>query len=461
MPDTATSPTDVDVAESYRRRTPESARLFEQAKNVFPSGVTHDLRHQSPHPLFVSHGTGPRKWDVDGNEYVDYLGGHGALLLGHSHPDIVAAVQDQITKSSQPGASHALEIEWGQAVQRLVPSAERIRFTASGTEATLLALRLARAHTGRDKVVRFDGHFHGWHDHLVTGYVSHFDGSAAPGVLPGVAAASIVSDPRDIDGTCAIIDSRDDIAAVILEPTGSHWGVVPIDPALLTRLREVTEARGVVLIFDEVVSGFRVSPGGAQVHFNVIPDLTCLAKVMAGGLPGGAVVGRKDILDQLDFAVTATSGREKINHAGTFNANPVSAAAGIAALKIVAETDACQRANDYADRLRGRLNDLFVDEKLPWAAHGSFSAIHVFTNPRRREIEPHRFDAMTCDAAELRETDAELAPLLRLALLVHGVDINGKLSGPTSAYHGTEELNQSLEAFARAAAMLRQHGHLD
>ena len=188
MPDRLT--TNSPIIAAYRAATPGSAAAAAKAARLFPSGITHDSRYIEPYGLYVERAKGPRKWDVDGHCYVDYFGGHGALLLGHSHPKIVAAVRDQIERGTHFGASHPREVAWAQWIMRLVPSAERVRFTSSGTEATLMALRLARAFTGKSKLIRFKHHFHGWHDHMTSGYASHFDGSPTPGVLPGVGLPS-------------------------------------------------------------------------------------------------------------------------------------------------------------------------------------------------------------------------------------------------------------------------------
>ncbi|HEY7805730.1 MAG TPA: aminotransferase class III-fold pyridoxal phosphate-dependent enzyme, partial [Croceibacterium sp.] len=287
-----TSPTNSRVVAAYRERTPRSAELAKAAAGLFPSGITHDARHLDPYSVYVERAQGPHKWDVDGNRYIDFSGGHGALLLGHRHPAVTAATEAAMAGGTHFGACHPAEVAWGQAVQRLVPAAERIRFTSSGTEATLMALRLARAHTGRSGLIRFRGHFHGWHDHMTSGYSNHFDGSATPGVLAGIAQRTVLLDPGEIAQVRAALAADDDIAAVILEPTGSSFGQVPIRPEFLHELRKLTEAHGVLLIFDEVVTGFRVSRGGAQVAFDIRPDLSSFAKILAGGLPGGAVAGR-------------------------------------------------------------------------------------------------------------------------------------------------------------------------
>src|SRR2546430_12375703 len=178
------------IEDQYRARTPGSAALYAQACRVLPAGLTHDSRATPPYPIYVARAAGARKWDVDGNEYVDYFGGHGALLFGHAHAPLVEAIQRQATLGTHWGASHELEVQWAELVQRLVPSAGRVRFTASGTEATQLALRLARAYTGKSKVVRFVGHFHGWHDAVAAGAMSHYDGSLPPGIPPSPAGES-------------------------------------------------------------------------------------------------------------------------------------------------------------------------------------------------------------------------------------------------------------------------------
>ena len=283
------SPTHSPIIDAYRRHTSKSAGLYERAQHVFPSGVTHDGRFLEPYPIYVERAAGSRKWDVDGNEYVDYAGGHGALLLGHNHPTVIDAIARQLPRGTHYGSGHELEIRWGELVQQLIPSAELVRFTNSGTEATLLALRLARAFTKRPKILRFAGHFHGWHDHMAFGVGSHFDGTPTPGVLTEVAENVVLAPPGDIDATRQILSGHDDIAAIILEPTGASWGQVPIAQSFIEALAELARAQGVLLIFDEVISGFRCSPGGAQAYYHVKPDLTTLAKILAGGLPGGAL----------------------------------------------------------------------------------------------------------------------------------------------------------------------------
>jgi glutamate-1-semialdehyde 2,1-aminomutase len=344
---------------------------------------------------------------------------------------------------------------------KLIPSAERVRFTSSGTEATMMALRLARAFTGKSKIIRFKHHFHGWHDHMTSGYASHFDGSPTPGVLSGVTSGLFLAEQNDAEGLARLLDANDDIAAAIVEPTGAHGAQLPIDPKFLKALRELTRQHGVLLILDEVVTGFRVSPGGAQAEYGIRPELTTLAKILAGGVPGGAVTGRKDILDLLDVPVTRDAAREKISQQGTFNANPLSASAGVAALEIVGTTDACARANRYADTLRQQINEVFEEERVPWAAYGAFSNFHIFTNPDRAPITPTRFDPQAVPAAALFDKcQAGIVHKFRLAMMTGGVDFSGSPGGITSATHGEAELEDTLTALRKAIRMLKQEGEI-
>jgi glutamate-1-semialdehyde 2,1-aminomutase len=452
MPKSALSNSQIEAA--YRAMTLRSGALAAKARNVFPSGITHDSRHMNPYGIYVDHAEGPRKWDVDGNEYVDYFGGHGALILGHNHPVVTDAVQSAYRKGTHFGASHALEVEWAEQVTRMVPCAEKVRFTSSGTEATLMAVRLARAYTGRSKIVRFRTHFHGWNDHMAPGQANHFDGTPTTGVISGIAASVVLVDPNDENGLVDALGAGD-IAAVILEPTGSSTGMVPVAPGFLSFLREQTQAAGSLLIFDEVVTGFRVSPGGAQAAYGITPDLATFAKIIAGGLPGGAVTGKADIFDLLDFEASAAKGFEKIGHQGTYNANPVAAAAGIATLKIIANEDICKKANVFGDALRERLNNEILNLGLNWAAYGEHSALHIFTNPKGRSITPDNFDPLKLPFMELKENATGVVPKLRQAMLLNGVDINGWPGGTISASHTEKELEETVLAFRNSVAMLK------
>jgi glutamate-1-semialdehyde 2,1-aminomutase len=453
--------TNSQLESEYRARTPGSARLYADAAQVLPSGITHDSRQLTPYPVYVARAKGPRKWDVDGNEYVDYFGGHGSLLLGHSHPAMVEAVRTQLELGTHYGSSHEAELRWAQLIHRLMPCADRVRFTASGTEATHLAIRLARAYTGKPKILRFTGHFHGWHDQVAAGATSHFDGSTPIGVLPALVDQAIMLPTDDVDRVVAAIEARDDLAAAIVEPSGASWGTVPLPPDFLARLREVTARRGIVLIFDEVITGFRWARGGAQEHLGIIPDMASLAKIVAGGLPGGAVVGKRAIFDQLDFAAMRAANREKVQHQGTYNANPLCAAAGVAMLSIVEREDVCEQACRTAASLRDGMRQVLVDESVPWGIYGDRSAFLIFVNPARLPIDPARFDPLALGFKGLKGTrDPSLAARLRVAMLANGVDIMGAPGGMVSAAHGPEDVARTLEAFRTSVRWMKAEGDI-
>ncbi len=452
--------TNSSIVANYRDKTPTSARLAEEAGALLPSGIAHDSRYIEPYGIYVEHAKGPRKWDVDGNEYVDFFGGHGALLLGHNNDAVVAAIHEAMDQGSHFGSNHPREVRWASLVSEMIPSAERVRFTSSGTESTHMALRLARAATGRNGLARLKTHFHGWHDHMTSGYANHFDGSATPGVLESVAEQVVLLPPGDIEAAKRLLAENDDIAALFVEPTGGSFGMIPLSADYLAALRDITAQHGVMLIFDEVITGFRVSPGGAQGHYGITPDMTTLAKIIAGGLPGGAVVGRRDIMDALDFAAARADGKEKIAHPGTFNANPVSAAAGIAALEIIQSTDACDKANATCETIRQGMNRVLVDRGIAWSVYGTFSGFHIFMNTQGREIRPDAFNPFDIPFEELKTKNGDVANKLRLAMLVEGVDLMSWPGGLVSATHGQDDIDRTVAAFDKALAMLRDEGEI-
>jgi glutamate-1-semialdehyde 2,1-aminomutase len=442
------------LAERYAAEFPQSRKLHERALAVFPHGVTHDARRLEPFPIYVDGAAGSRKWTVEGKELVDYWSGHGALLLGHSHPAVVEAVQRQMARATHPGACHEKEIEWGELVKRLVPSAETVRFTSSGTEATLMALRLARIFTGRPKVLKFTGHFHGWHDFVIPAADAPYDGAAQPGVPAEVAALTVVAPPNDLDAVDFALKADPQIGCVILEPTGGHWGTVPIRGPFLHALREITARHGRLLIFDEVITGFRVAPGGAQEHYGIRPDLTTLAKILAGGLPGGCVAGRADVLAHLEYR----PGKAKMRHPGTFNANPLSAAAGVAALQIVADGEPCRKANETGRLLRQRLNQLFAERGASWIAYGEFSMFHLLPGyqgprPDGDDFIPYNGDLNRLDSPR----DATLTYAVRQGMLLHGVDLFG-LGGMTTAAHTEDDVERTVTAAKGTLDLLRKEG---
>jgi glutamate-1-semialdehyde 2,1-aminomutase len=444
------------LLDRYAAEFAGSRARAETARGLFPDGVTHDLRRLEPFPVYIESAQGSHKRDVDGHDLIDFWSGHGALLLGHSHPDVVAAVQAQVAKGTHLGGCHDLEIEWGEWVRRLVPSAERMRFTASGTEATLMAFRLVRMFTGRPKVLKFAGHFHGWHDFAMPAAYSPYDGAAVPGIPEATAATTVVLPPNDLPALESALKSDPQIGAVILEPTGGHWGLVPIRGEFLHALRDLTRQHGQMLIFDEVITGFRVSPGGAQEHYGVTPDLTTLAKIVAGGLPGGCLAGHADIL----AGIETRPGRPKMRHPGTYNANPLSAAAGVAALKRVATGEPCRHANDMGRRLRRGLNELFTRQGADWIAYGDFSLVHLlpgYRGPRPAAED----DAFLPHGGAFDKLDgpknARQVQAFRQAMLLNGVDVPG-LGLFVTAAHKEADIDQTVAAVGASLEALRAEG---
>jgi len=432
----------MERSEAWAAANPRSKSLSRRAGRVLPGGVTHDVRRATPFPLAVARAEGSRKWDLDGHEIVCYVMGHGALLLGHSHPAVVAAVRDQATLAFHPGACHELESEWAEAVVDLVPSAELVRFTASGTEASLLALRLARAATGRQRVVKLAGHFHGWHDQVSFGTDAPFRGPDTAGV-PDALSEVVTVVPADAQALAEALQGGD-VAAVILEPSGAAWGTVPMPAGLLASVRALTSATGTVLVFDEVVSGFRWSPGGVQAVAGVTPDLTVLGKILAGGMPGGAVAGRADLMGHLSGA---DGDPRRVGHPGTHNAHPVSAAAGVAALRVCRSGEPQEQAAGLAATLRSGLTSVLAEAGVPGCAYGESSTFHLLIG---HAGEPDRASLRALKAGGM---SPELSAELHNGMLLEGVHLfHG--SGFLSAAHTERDVERTVAALAATLARL-------
>jgi glutamate-1-semialdehyde 2,1-aminomutase len=312
--------------------TSKSAAIVERAEALFPGGVNSPVRAfraVGRRQLVLERGEGPYVWDADGRRYVDYIGAWGPAILGHAHPAVVAAVTDAARNGFALGATHPLEIELGEAIRRAMPSIERLRFTSSGTEAVMSALRVARAATGRDLVVKFAGGYHGHSDGLLVEAGSGLATQAiagSAGVPDAVAATAVVLPYNDAAAiTQAFAAQPGRIAAVVVEPVVANAGVIAPAPGYLKHLRDVSHANGALLVFDEVITGFRLGRGGAQARFGVTPDLTTLGKIIGGGMPIGAYGGRADLMD-----LVAPAG--PVYQAGTLSGHPLSMAAGIATL---------------------------------------------------------------------------------------------------------------------------------
>ena len=445
------------IEKEFAVRCPQSLLLNKRAQAVFPGGVTHDNRRVAGPSHFVRKAQGARKVDQDGNHYIDYWVGHGALILGHRRKEVVEAIHLAAQDCTHPGACHEREVVWGELVREIIPSAERVRFTGSGSESSALAVRLARAWTRKTVIVKFEGHFHGWLDHAVEAIDLPFNQPWSAGVPDELRPLTCVLPANDLNRVELLLKKRKDIAGIMLEPTGASGGTVPVRPEFLKGLRHLASQYGVALIFDEVITGFRVAPGGAQERFDVMPDITCLAKILAGGLPGGAVCGSKRAFAAMEFSGDAKRDRvNRVGQYGTFNANPVSAAAGAATLALIKDGAACTRAENYASKLRHGLNTLFRREGLAWGAYGVSSVFHILTSDPAagQQLRDGTLDAVNVDPVILKQKGA-LDGLLRRALLLEGVDLPPGRQAWISAAHGDAELRETLHAFSQTIQRLR------
>jgi glutamate-1-semialdehyde 2,1-aminomutase len=427
----------VDAA--LRSRT---ASFVERAERLFPGGVNSPVRAfrsvMRP-PLVLERGEGPYVWDADARRYVDYIGAWGPAILGHAHPAVVEAVTGAARYGFALGATHPLEIELGEAIRRAMPAIERLRFTSSGTEAVMSALRVARAATGRDLVVKFAGAYHGHSDGLLVEAGSGLATQAiagSAGVPDSVAATAIVvpyNDPAAVTKAFATYPSR--IAAVIVEPVVANAGVIPPLPGYLDLLRDVTRANDAMLVFDEVITGFRLGSGGAQARFGVVPDLTTLGKIIGGGMPIGAYGGRADLMD-----LVAPAG--PVYQAGTLSGHPLSMAAGIATLGEL-DDERYTTLEQTAAELAAGLSDAATVAGRDVAVVRVASLLTVFF----RSTPP-------IDAAEALASDREGFARFFGAMLDQGV-----LLPPSqfeawfvSMAHGPAEIEATLAAARRAFA---------
>jgi len=338
-----------------------SRRFFESAKKYIPGGVNSPVRafkSVNMEPLFISSGKGSKIYDVDGNEFIDYVCSWGPLILGHVHQGVLSEVEEVLERGSSFGAPTELEVEMAKQVVEAVPSIDEVRMVSSGTEAVMSVIRLARGYTGRNKIIKFDGCYHGHSDSMLVAAgsgVATLGIPGSPGITEGAAEDTIILNYNDLESVEDVIKKRhEEIACVILEPIAANMGVIPPKPEFLEGLRKITKEYGILLIFDEVITGFRVSYGGAQEFFGVTPDLTCLGKIIGGGFPVGAFGGRKEIMQHL-----APVG--PVYQAGTLSGNPVAMAAGLATLKIIAKRDIYKKIEKKAAKLSEGLKEAAQD----------------------------------------------------------------------------------------------------
>ncbi|MGY0287787.1 MAG: glutamate-1-semialdehyde 2,1-aminomutase [Candidatus Methanodesulfokora washburnensis] len=371
-----------------------SKTLFEEARRHIPGGVNSPVRAFEPNPFFVKEAKGARIYDVDGKEYIDYVMGYGPLLFGHANERIINRVKEAVERGTLYGAPTEEEVELARRIKKFYPSIEMVRLVNSGTEATMHAIRLARGFTGRRKIIKFEGCFHGSHDSVLVKAGSGaltFGIPSSSGVLEDTARHTLVSRYNDISLTEDIArKNRDDLAAIIVEPVMANSGLIPPDMEFLRGLRSIADELGCVLIFDEVVTGFRLSPGGAQEYYGVKADLTTLGKVLGGGFPIAAFGGREEIMRNI-----SPSGR--IYQAGTFSGNPVSVAAALAVTEMINE-GIYSYLRDYGKKLVSAIRDIIDDRNLKATVNHVESMFQIFFTDRVRTYE----EALSSDLKKFR-----------------------------------------------------------
>ncbi len=431
------------------RKWSGSVELLQRARKSLVGGVSSPFRASAPVPLYLRDARGSRMWDVDGNEYIDYTLAWGPLILGHRHPAVVAAVAEQAQKPHIYGAQHELEIEVAELVQSLVPCAERVAFTSSGSEAVQIVLRLARAFTGREQILKFEGHYHGWMDSVLLSYKpsrEQIERAEPHRAIPGTAGQALNAQQNvlvlpwnDLESARRLFAERGGkIAAVITEPVLCNSGCLLPEDGYLAGVASIARASGALVIFDEVITGFRLAIGGAQSYFGVKPDLATLGKAIGGGLPLSSITGRAEIMDLMASGTVAFG--------GTFNGNPVSLAAARATISELARDGgaALQSANRAGEAIMEGLRESARRHGVPALVSGFGAAFAVHFN-RRKELRNYR---------DTLDDDKDLLQAFLLESLREGITLlpDGRLY--VSAVHSDEDVEQTRSAFDRVLARL-------
>ena len=426
------------MALTTNTRSARETDLLERAKQRLPGGVLGTSRYADAAAFVVKHGKGSKIYDVSGREYIDYVLASGPLILGHAHPGVVAAIADAAALGTTFGAPTELELRLVERVIGVFPSIEMLRFVSSGTEAVMSAVRLARAATGRRAVLKFDGCYHGHADALLAAAgsgVATLGLPDSPGVPPTAVADTLIAPYNDLDAVERLFAGRPGgVAAVLVEPVAGNMGLVPPKPGFLEGLREISRRAGALLIFDEVMTGWRVHPRGAQGLFGIEPDLTCLGKVLGGGLPAAAYGGRRDLMEQV-----APSG--PVYQAGTLSGNPLAMAAGIATLDILGRPGLWDRAERWADRAADAMSRAAAAAGVPLTVQRVGT---MFT--------PFFTDRPVDDFAAAKQTDRAAFSRFFHAMLDAGVYLPPSAfeAAFTSASHGDAELAVLEEALSHA-----------
>lgn len=419
-----------------------SEELFQESRKVLVGGVNSPVRAMKPYPFFTTKGKGSKIYDEDGNEYIDYCLAYGPLILGHAYPKVIEAVKKQLDKGTAYGTPTELEIRFAEKIVKNVPSAEMVRFVNSGTEATMGAIRLARGHTGKKKIVKFEGAFHGAHDYVLvkagSGATTHGHPDSAG--IPEETTSNTLLAPFNDQGAMEDIIKKDkDIAALILEPIIGNAGCIMPNEGYLEFLREITQENGIDLIFDEVITGFRLGTGGAQEHFGIKADITTLGKIAGGGLPIGIITASREIMENL-----APMG--KVYQAGTFNGNPLSMTAGYTAVSELEKGDVYKKLDKNGDYLRKGLDEITSDLSIDTRIYGVGSMYQMYLTDK---------DVYDYKTSLMADKDSFLQ--YQQEMLKNGIFI------PPSQYecnfisyaHSQEDLDRTLEEAEKALRLIR------
>lgn len=414
----------------YSSQTRRSKALYLRAKRVLPAGVSYFLRYIEPYPFYTAHARGNKLFDVDGNEYVDFWMGHYALILGHSPLQVVRKVKRQLDNGTHFGTAHELEIALAEQVAKMVPSAEMIRFTNSGTEATMYAARLTRAVTDRNKIGKFEGGWHGGYDALHIAVKQPFDLPESGGLTKGALEDTVILPYNKIEPIRKKIKAGN-VAAVFIEPIILSGGCIPAKLDFLKELREVCTESNTLLVFDEIITGFRLAPGGAQQLLGVTPDITLFGKILGGGFPVGAIAGSREIMEHMNPLAYP---RPKFAfHGGTFTANPITMTAGIATLEALENGRAISKLNQRGNYIRKKLKDVFERKNMDVQVTGLGSLWH--THFSKETIE---------DADAAARADKEGLEKYHLHLIENGIFFLPGKAGALSTAHTEADLEELL-----------------
>ena len=447
----------VKVVEFLKQRTKKSWEAYQKAKEVIPAGVLSRGRLYPPYPFFVKEAKGPRLIDLDGNEYVDCATTYGASILGHIPPVVVEAVQEAIKRGSNYAMPHEEGYKFAELVVKCVPCAEKVTFCNSGTESTLHAIRIARAYTGKDLIAKFEGGYHGDHDYVLASCFSHSRGSIEDPEtvhdsigIPQDTLKNTITLPFNHPAAFEKIKKyRDKLAVVMIEGLQGAGGCISARKEFLEELRKVTNQYGVLLLFDEVFTGFRLALGGAQEFFGVVPDMATYGKILGGGLPCGGIAGTNEVMETINYTGDHEfDSKTKAHYGGTFNGNLLSIAAGKATLQYLMEhPQTYEYINAQGARIREEINQFCKENKIPAQAIGEGSIF--YTHFVKGEIVRSR---------DLERVNREAQTYFFLNLLKHGVFIPFMHLGMISASHTEEDIDFVIEAHKKALLDVKKMG---